>query len=291
MDEVVGTHEAGGFGAGAGNEAGAGTGAGNGAGGAAGTGADARPADEVVGISHLTVSYDGAEALHDVCLSVRDRRILAVIGPSGCGKTTLLRSVNRLVLEEPRAQVSGQVTLRGCDVARMPAEELRRNVGMVFQEPSPFPFSIWRNVTYAPRYFGSTPKRELDGLVREKLELVGLWDEVSRDLRKSALRLSGGQQQRLCIARAIAVDPQVLLLDEPCSALDVNATATVERALARLRERYAIVVVTHNIGQARRIADEVAFMSEGRIVERGTAEQVLDHPRRDETRAFLAGWR
>jgi phosphate transport system ATP-binding protein len=278
MDEVVGTQGAA-DGVAAGGEV------------PGGEVAGARPADEVVGISHLTVAYDGVEALHDVSLSVRDHRVLAVIGPSGCGKTTLLRSVNRLVLEGPRVRLSGQVTLRGRDVARMPAEELRRNVGMVFQEPSPFPFSIWRNVTYAPRYFGGASKRELEDLVREKLELVGLWDEVSQDLRKSALRLSGGQQQRLCIARAIAVDPQVLLLDEPCSALDVNATATVERALLRLRERYAIVVVTHNIGQARRIADEVAFMSEGRVVERGPAEQVLDHPRMDETRAFLAGWR
>jgi phosphate transport system ATP-binding protein len=278
MDEVVGTQGAA-DGVAAGGEV------------PGGEVAGARPADEVVGISHLTVAYDGVEALHDVSLSVRDHRVLAVIGPSGCGKTTLLRSVNRLVLEGPHVRLSGQVTLRGRDVARMPAEELRRNVGMVFQEPSPFPFSIWRNVTYAPRYFGGASKRELEDLVREKLELVGLWDEVSQDLRKSALRLSGGQQQRLCIARAIAVDPQVLLLDEPCSALDVNATATVERALLRLRERYAIVVVTHNIGQARRIADEVAFMSEGRVVERGPAEQVLDHPRMDETRAFLAGWR
>lgn len=240
-------------------------------------------------LREVSASYDGKLALDRVSLDIPDRRITAVIGPSGCGKSTLLRCMNGLLAEEPGARVSGSVCLRDRDTASLPREELRRRVGLVFQTPAPFPFSIYRNMTYAPRYYGLRDRKRLDALVVEKLKLAGLYDEVRENLNRSALKLSGGQQQRLCIARALTAEPEVLLLDEPCSALDVKSSAVIENLLTDLKKTYTIVIVTHNIAQARRISDYAVFLYNGQAVETGSAEELFAHPRREETRAFLEG--
>ena len=171
----------------------------------------------------------------------------------------------------------------------MPAEELRRRVGMVFQTPTPFPLSVYKNMTYAPLYYGVRDKGALETIVRENLQVTGLWDEVREDLHKSALKLSGGQQQRLCIARALTARPEVLLLDEPCSALDVKSTQVIEELLLRLKERYTIVIVTHNLFQARRISDDCMFLLNGRLWEQNTTGELFAAPRRQETREYLQG--
>ena len=234
-------------------------------------------------------SYEGKPALQDVSLTIPSRRITAIIGPSGCGKSTLLRCMNGLLSEESGAKVTGEIFLGDRPISALPREELRRRVGLVFQTPSPFPFSIYRNMTYAPRYYGVRDKHKLEALAVEKLQMAGLYDEVREDLGKSALKLSGGQQQRLCIARALTVEPEVLLLDEPCSALDVKSSAVIEEMLTGLKERYTIVIVTHNIAQARRISDYAVFLFNGRLVEAGPARELLEQPREEETRAFLSG--
>lgn len=245
--------------------------------------------EAVLTLSGLSVLYDKKPALTNVSLSIPKNQITAVLGPSGCGKSTLLRAMNGMLREEPGASVSGSVCLDGQDISRLPAGEVRRRIGLVFQTPAPFPFSIYKNMTYAPRYYGHRDRKELDTLVREKLQMAGLYDEVKDELGKSALKLSGGQQQRLCIARALTVEPEVLLLDEPCSALDVKASAVIEEMLLGLRERYTIVVVTHNIAQAQRISDCAAFLYSGRLVEFGESGPFFADPREKETRDFLSG--
>ena len=171
----------------------------------------------------------------------------------------------------------------------MSADGLRRRVGMVFQTPTPFPMSIYKNMTYAPLYYGIHGKQKLDALVREKLEITGLWDEVKDELGKSALKLSGGQQQRLCIARALTAEPEVLLLDEPCSALDVKSTQIIEELLLKLKEQYTIVIVTHNLFQAKRIADDCIFMLNGQLCEQNTTQELFNHPQKQETKDYLQG--
>lgn len=245
--------------------------------------------EEIVTLKNVSAFYGGKSVLKDVSMGIRSGRILAVMGPSGSGKTTFLRALNGLLWEEAEAEVKGEICLQGQDIRTMEREELRRRVGLVFQTPQPFPFSIYKNMTYAPRYYGIRKKEQLEKIVREKLMLAGLYEEVKNELSKSALKLSGGQKQRLCIARALTAEPEVLLLDEPCSALDVKAAAVVEETLRGLRERYTIVIVTHNIAQARRIADDAAFFSEGRLVEYGEAEALFTHPEKEETRSFLTG--
>ena len=245
--------------------------------------------EAVMTLRDVSASYEGKPALEQVSLDIPAGQITAVIGPSGCGKSTLLRCMNGMLEEEPGARWTGEIALHGTSTRRMPREELRRRVGLVFQTPAPFPFSIYRNLTYAPRYYGQRSRPALDALVREKLELTGLYEEVRGELYKSALKLSGGQQQRLCIARALTVEPELLLLDEPCSALDVKSSAVIENLLIQLKERYAMVVVTHNIAQARRIADRVVFLYNGHLVEEGEAERVLSQPAQPETADFLSG--
>ena len=237
----------------------------------------------------LSVSYGKKTVLDDVSLEAPVRSITAVLGPSGCGKTTFLNCLNALINEQPGARVSGEVILAGTPIKNIPLEELRRRVGMVTQTPTPFPFSIYKNIAYAPKYYHTVRRADMDELVREKLQMVGLYEEVSSRLNQSALSLSGGQQQRLCIARALTVDPEVLLLDEPCSALDVKATAKIEETLLRLKQDLSIVIVTHNIAQARRIADYAAFFNDGRLIEAAPAQQLFEEPAEEETRSFLAG--
>ena len=244
------------------------------------------PAIETV---KLSVSFGSKTILDEVTFAAPEYAITAIMGPSGCGKTTLLNCLNALIDEQPGATVTGDVLLKGTSTRKISREQLRRRVGMVTQTPVPFPFSIYRNIAYAPKYYRTVRKGDLDALVREKLELVGLYDEVGGRLNQSALELSGGQQQRLCIARALTVEPEVLLLDEPCSALDVKATAKIEETLLKLKERYTIVIVTHNIAQARRIADHAVFVNNGRVVEAAPATELFAAPMQDATRDFLAG--
>ena len=239
----------------------------------------------------LTVAYAGKVAVNSVDLPVRQGEVLALIGPSGCGKTTLLRSLNRLVELTPAASRAGRIALDGRDVDSIEVTELRRRVSMVFQQPNPFPMSIFDNVAYALREQGSRrPSREdLRPAVTEALERAGLYAEVHDNLSHPALRLSGGQQQRLCIARALAARPEVLLLDEPCSALDPRSTATIEELIMRLRDEVAVVIVTHNLQQALRVADHVGFMYLGELVEYGTAEDVFGSPREQRTKDYVSG--
>jgi phosphate transport system ATP-binding protein len=239
----------------------------------------------------LSVAYSGKPAVKEVTLPVRRGEVLALIGPSGCGKTTLLRSLNRLTDLTATATRSGRITLDGDDVDELEITDLRRRVGMVFQQPNPFPLSIFDNIAYGVREQGS--KRpgtaEVEPFVTEALERAGLYDEVKDNLKHPALRLSGGQQQRLCIARSLAVRPEVLLLDEPCSALDPRSTSIIEDLIVKLRSEVAIVIVTHNLQQAYRIADHVGFMYLGELVEYGPADQVFGEPRAKRTRDYVAG--
>lgn len=197
--------------------------------------------------------------------------------------------MNGMLRENKDATISGHIYLGGKDTAIIPMEELRRRVGLVFQTPSPFPFSIYKNMTYGLKYYGTAAKADMDRAVEEKLRIVGLYDEVKDELGKNALKLSGGQQQRLCIARALTVEPEILLLDEPCSALDVKATALIEDMLLRMKRDYTIVTVTHNIAQAKRIADDVAVMFDGRLIEYSPAQELFSAPKQQLTREFLAG--
>jgi phosphate transport system ATP-binding protein len=249
------------------------------------------PRPERMATHSLTIAYGGKAAVSAVDLPVRQGEVLALIGPSGCGKTTLLRSLNRLVELTPTATRGGRITLDGQDVDAIEVTELRRRVSMVFQQPNPFPMSIFDNVAYALREQGSRrPSRdELRPAVVDALERAGLHGEVRENLMHPALRLSGGQQQRLCIARALAARPEVLLLDEPCSALDPRSTATIEELIMKLRDEVAVVIVTHNLQQAQRVADHVGFMYLGELVEYGPAEQVFESPHEERTRDYVRG--
>jgi phosphate transport system ATP-binding protein len=250
---------------------------------------------ERMSIEAVWLAYGENWVVRDVSLPVRQGEVLAMIGASGSGKTTLLRSLNRLTEITAGAARSGQITLDGQDIHELEVNDLRRRVTMVFQQPNPFPMSIFDNVAYAlaerPARGGRRRRRspEIEHAVSDALHRAGLYDEVAGDLERSALRLSGGQQQRLCIARALAAEPEVLLLDEPCSALDPISTATIEELIVQLRESVAIVIVTHNLQQAFRVADHVAFMHLGELVEYGTSEQVFDRPSAQRTRDYISG--
>lgn len=245
--------------------------------------------ESIMTLQNVGVSYDNKPVLSEVSLEIPAHQITAIIGPSGCGKTTLLRCMNGLLGEEPGAAMSGEILLDGDPIGSISRDALRRRVGLVFQTPSPFPFSIYKNMTYAPKYYGIRDKARLDQLVEEKLKMAGLYDEVKDELGKSAFKLSGGQQQRLCIARALTVEPEVLLLDEPCSALDVKATAVIESMLTELKKQYTIVIVTHNIAQARRISDYGVFLFGGQVIEAGPSQNLFEHSKEEETQAFLSG--
>jgi phosphate transport system ATP-binding protein len=248
-------------------------------------------------IEGVSLAYGERWVVRDVTLPVRQGEVLALIGASGSGKTTLLRSLNRLTEVTDGAARAGRIALDGEEIGQLEATHLRRRVSMVFQQPNPFPMSVFENVAYALREEGRSRRRmrgrrgrrELEPAVIDALRRAGLYDEVAEDLDHPALRLSGGQQQRLCIARALAAGPEVLLLDEPCSALDPISTATIEELIVALRESVAIVIVTHNLQQAFRVADHVAFMHLGELVEYGSSEQVFDHPTQQRTRDYISG--
>jgi phosphate transport system ATP-binding protein len=235
--------------------------------------------------------YGEFQALHGIALNVPKHRVTAFIGPSGCGKSTLLRWINRMNDLIPRARAKGVMSLHGIDIlsSSMDVVGLRRRVGMVFQKPNPFPKSIYDNVAYGPRLNRRLPRAELDGVVEKSLRGAALWDEVKDRLHKSAMGLSGGQQQRLCIARAIAVDPEVMLMDEPASALDPKSTLRIEELIRQLRERYTIIIVTHNMQQAARVSDITAFFYEGRLIESGVTAEMFMNPKNKQTEDYVLG--
>ena len=245
--------------------------------------------DAMITLHDFGVAYEKKTVLSGVNASIKPGRITAIIGPSGCGKSTMLKAMNRMLELESDVTIRGSIHLSGQDINAIAPDALRRRVGMVFQTPTPFPMSIYKNMTYAPLYYGVKGRKNLDRIVRENLEVTGLWEEVKDELGKSALKLSGGQQQRLCIARALTAQPDILLLDEPCSALDVKSTEIIEQLLLKLKERYTIVIVTHNLFQARRIADDCIFMLNGELWEQNTAEALFNNPQRQETKDYLQG--
>lgn len=241
---------------------------------------------------NVDVFYGEKQAIKNVSIDVSMDNVTAFIGPSGCGKSTFLRCMNRMNDTIPIARVTGEIRLEGDDIyaPQMDVVQLRARVGMVFQKPNPFPKSIYDNIAYGPRIHGlSTSKDELDHIVESSLQRAGLWGEVKDRLQDSGTALSGGQQQRLCIARAVAVDPEVILMDEPCSALDPIATAKIEELIDELRGKYAIVIVTHNMQQAARVSQKTAFFHLGTLVEYGDTTDIFTNPREEKTRDYITG--
>jgi phosphate transport system ATP-binding protein len=242
--------------------------------------------------TNVDVFYGDKQAINDVSIAMDQEDVTAFIGPSGCGKSTFLRTLNRMNDTVPSARVTGDIRLDGDDIYSrdMDVVQLRARVGMVFQKPNPFPKSIYENVAYGPRIHGlASGKAELDRIVEQSLTRAGLWNEVKDRLADSGTALSGGQQQRLCIARAIAVDPEVILMDEPCSALDPIATARIEELIHDLRGRYAIVIVTHNMQQAARVSQKTAFFHLGELVEYGDTNDIFTNPRERRTTDYITG--
>jgi len=240
----------------------------------------------------VNVWYGDKQAIKDVSIEVRQEHVTAFIGPSGCGKSTFLRTLNRMNDTIPSAKVTGEIELDGEDIysSGMDVVQLRARVGMVFQKPNPFPKSIYENVAYGPRIHGlAAGRQELDAIVERSLKRAGLWEEVKDRLTESGTALSGGQQQRLCIARAIAVDPEVILMDEPCSALDPIATAKIEELIHELRGRYAIVIVTHNMQQAARVSQRTAFFHLGELLEYDETSQIFTNPKVERTKDYITG--
>ncbi|MBC7217975.1 MAG: phosphate ABC transporter ATP-binding protein [Candidatus Caldatribacterium sp.] len=242
-------------------------------------------------IRNFSVFFGEKQILYDITLEIPENRVTAIIGPSGCGKSTLLRSINRMNDFYENLRVQGEILLDGENIYGDSVDPvaLRRRIGMVFQRPNPFPKSIFENVAYGLRVQGWRNKRAIQERVEESLKAAALWDEVKDRLHASAFELSGGQQQRLCIARAIAVEPEILLMDEPASALDPIATARIEELIKKLRERYTIVLVTHNMQEAARVSDYTAFLLMGRLIEFGPTAQIFTNPRRKETEDYLTG--
>ncbi len=240
----------------------------------------------------VNVFYGEKQAIDRVSIDISQENVTAFIGPSGCGKSTFLRTLNRMNDTIPNARVEGRIELDGDDIyaSSMDVVQLRARVGMVFQKPNPFPKSIYENVAYGPRIHGlAAGKADLDQIVEKSLKRAGLWEEVKDRLQESGTALSGGQQQRLCIARAIAVDPEVILMDEPCSALDPIATAKIEELIHELRGRYAIVIVTHNMQQAARVSQRTAFFHLGNLVEYGDTSEIFTNPRETRTKDYITG--
>ncbi len=244
---------------------------------------------DIITVQDLNLWYGAAQALHHVSMEIPEKSITALIGPSGCGKSTFLKTLNRMNDLIPGVRVTGSVLYKEQDVFAMDVSQLRREVGMVFQKPNPFPMSIYDNVAYGPRTHGIRNKVRLDDIVEQSLRSAAIWDEVKDRLKKNALGLSGGQQQRLCIARALAVEPQVLLMDEPTSALDPISTSKIEDLAISLKERYTIVIVTHNMQQAARISDRTAFFLLGELVEYGDTEQIFAQPHDKRTEDYITG--
>ncbi len=241
--------------------------------------------------SHLDLYYGQNHALKDVSMPIVERKVTAFIGPSGCGKSTFLKTLNRMNDLVENVKITGTVTLDGQDIydPRVDVTQLRKQVGMVFQRPNPFPMSIYDNIAYGPRLHGITSRSKLDEIVESSLQGAALWNEVKDRLKKSALALSGGQQQRLCIARALAVEPEVLLMDEPTSALDPISTQKIEELILELKNRYTVAIVTHNMQQAARVSDYTAFFLVGEMVEYGETQSIFENPLDNRTADYIGG--
>ena len=247
--------------------------------------------NSVISVQELCLWYGEHQALKNVSIEIPEKSITALIGPSGCGKSTFLKTLNRMNDLIPGVKITGSVEYKGENIfdPAMDVNELRRQVGMVFQKPNPFPMSIYDNIAYGPRTHGIRSKAKLDDIVERSLRGAAIWDEVKDRLKKNALGLSGGQQQRLCIARALAVEPDVLLMDEPTSALDPISTSKIEDLAMQLKEKYTIVIVTHNMQQAVRISDSTAFFLLGELVEYGNSEQLFSNPCDRRTEDYITG--
>ncbi len=246
---------------------------------------------DIMTVQGLDLWYGDHQALHDISMNIPEKSITALIGPSGCGKSTFLKTLNRMNDLIPDVKITGDVRYRDQDIfaAGTDVNELRREIGMVFQKPNPFPMSIYDNIAYGPRTHGIKSRAKLDEIVEKSLRGAAIWDEVKDRLKKNALGLSGGQQQRLCIARALAVEPEVLLMDEPTSALDPISTSKIEELAMQLKEQYTIVIVTHNMQQAVRISDRTAFFLLGELVECGDTQQLFSQPQDKRTEDYITG--
>ena len=246
---------------------------------------------DIITVRDLCLWYGNHQALKDISVDIPEKSITALIGPSGCGKSTFLKTLNRMNDLVPDVKITGQVKYKGIDIFEPSTDvnELRRQIGMVFQKPNPFPMSIYDNIAYGPRTHGVKSHAKLDDIVERSLRGAAIWDEVKDRLKKNALGLSGGQQQRLCIARALAVEPEVLLMDEPTSALDPISTSKIEELALQLKEKYTIVIVTHNMQQAVRISDNTAFFLLGELVEFGDSEKLFSQPEDKRTEDYITG--
>ena len=246
---------------------------------------------DIMTVNDLCLWYGQTQALKNVNITIPEKSITALIGPSGCGKSTFLKTLDRMNDLIPGVRITGKVCYQGQDIfaPSVDVNHLRKEIGMVFQKPNPFPMSIYDNIAYGPRTHGITARARLDDIVERSLRGAAIWDEVKDRLKKSALGLSGGQQQRLCIARALAVEPEVLLMDEPTSALDPISTSKIEELATELKERYTIIIVTHNMQQAARISDRTAFFLLGELVEYGDTEQIFAQPRDKRTEDYITG--
>lgn len=240
-------------------------------------------------VKNLNLYYNKFQALKDINITIKENKIMSFIGPSGCGKSTLLKSINRMNDLVEDCRIEGEILLDSKNVNDIQVNQLRKRVGMVFQKPNPFPMSIYDNIAFGPRTHGITKKSELDFIVENSLRKAALYDDVKDRIYKSAIALSGGQQQRLCIARALAVEPEVLLMDEPTSALDPISTGKIEDLVRVLKEKYTIIMVTHNMQQAIRISDDTAFFLLGRIIEVGKTDDIFSNPRDKRTEDYITG--
>ena len=245
--------------------------------------------ETIMSIKDLSFYYGDFKALKNINIDIIENEVLAFIGPSGCGKSTLLRILNRMSDLATAPKVEGSVTYRENEIFKMDTIELRKKVGMVFQKPNPFPMSIYDNITYGPRMQGIKNKTELDEIVEDSLKKAAIWNEVKDKLKKNAISLSGGQQQRICIARSIAMKPEILLMDEPTSALDPISTAKIEDLISELKSQYTIVIVTHNMQQAARISDRTAFFLLGELIEVGETKNIFNMPRESKTEDYITG--
>ena len=245
----------------------------------------------VITVKDMCLWYGQVQALKNININIEEKSITALIGPSGCGKSTFLKSLNRMNDLVPGVKITGDLRYRGEDIfdPKLNVNELRRNIGMVFQKPNPFPMSIYDNIAYGPRTHGITNRSKLDEIVETSLKGAAIWNEVKDNLKKSALSLSGGQQQRLCIARALAVEPDVLLMDEPTSALDTISTSKIEELVMELKSQYTIVMVTHNMQQAVRISDYTAFFLLGDLIEYGETQKIFEQPKDKRTEDYITG--
>ena len=246
---------------------------------------------EIITVKDMCLWYSQTQALKNININIEEKSITALIGPSGCGKSTFLKTLNRMNDLVPGVKITGDIRYRGKDIFSPDTDvnELRREIGMVFQKPNPFPMSIYDNIAYGPRTHGVRNKAKLDDIVERSLRGAAIWDEVKDRLKKSALGLSGGQQQRLCIARALAVEPDVLLMDEPTSALDPISTSKIEALAIELKKKYTIIIVTHNMQQAVRISDNTAFFLLGDLIEYGNTEKMFESPEDKRTEDYITG--